>query len=101
MGDVGPDGRAKAIKRWMSQGGVLLISDRTFSAIKQDLQPDVLVLDEAHTMVRNSSTKIYKALNNILTPRRIGKNRAAMGNIFLYSISHIIFRRFNWLSVSK
>ena len=74
LGHVGTDGRTKAIKRWVSRGGVLLISDRTFAGMtKHDLQPDVLVLDEAHTMVRNSSTKIYKALNSISTPRRIGK----------------------------
>ena len=73
LGHVGPDGRGKSIKRWMSQGGVLLISDRMFGGIKHVLQPDVLVLDEAHTMVRNTKTNIYKALSSILTPRRIGK----------------------------
>ena len=78
LGHVGPEGRAKSIQYWLRIGGVLLISDRIFVALsKQDLQPDVLVLDEAHTMVRNSTTKIYKALSNISTPRRIGKNASS------------------------
>jgi SNF2 family DNA or RNA helicase len=72
------------VKRWDTWGGVLLVSDKTLARIVsanhttptllEQFQPHVLVLDEAHTMVRNSATKIFKALTSITTPRKIGKN---------------------------
>jgi hypothetical protein len=74
------------IKRWATWGGVLLVSDKTlvsiFSlaeknknlALLEELQPHVLVLDEAHTMVRNSKAKIFRTLTSITTPRKIGRN---------------------------
>jgi hypothetical protein len=78
LGHVNPEGRSQSIMRWVSNGGVLLVSDRTLAGMAKDnLQPDVLVLDEAHTMIRNSSTKIYKVLDSITTPRRIGKQCTA------------------------
>jgi Holliday junction resolvasome RuvABC ATP-dependent DNA helicase subunit len=62
-----------SIKRWLERGGILLMSDRILAGlISKNLQPDVLVLDEAHTMLRNPSTTMYKALANIQTPRKIG-----------------------------
>jgi hypothetical protein len=81
LGQVGVDGRATLIKRWAARGGVLLVSDKTLVSIVlniknallvEHLQADVLVLDEAHTMLRNSSTKVFKTLASIRTPRRIG-----------------------------
>jgi hypothetical protein len=81
LGQVGVDGRATLIKRWAARGGVLLVSDKTLVSIVlniknvllvEHLQADVLVLDEAHTMLRNTSTKVYKTLASIRTPRRIG-----------------------------
>jgi hypothetical protein len=63
-----------SIKRWLTRGGVLLMSDRIFGGLaSKNLQPDVLVMDEAHTMLRNPSTTTYKALANIQTPRKIGQ----------------------------
>jgi hypothetical protein len=37
----------------------------------QLLKPDVLVLDEAHTMLSNKVNEIYKALSLIQTSRKI------------------------------
>lgn len=72
------------IKRWATWGGVLLVSDKKLVSIVaannknpaflEQLQPNVLVLDEAHTMVKNSTTQIFKTLTSITTPRKIGKN---------------------------
>ena len=70
------------IKRWATFGGVLLVSDKTLMSIVtsnsknpvmlEQLQPHVLVLDEAHTMVRKSTNKIFKTLASFSTPRKIG-----------------------------
>ena len=71
------DARARDcyLSRWSKDGGVLLISSATFQRIVADkkelLQPHVLVLDEAHTMVKNATTGISKALNEVTTNRRI------------------------------
>lgn len=35
------------------------------------LQPDILVLDESHTMLKNSNTKLYTRLHEIKTRRRL------------------------------
>ena len=87
LGDVTLEARASAIKRWYHNGGVLLVSDKTFAnvASKRELhaylQPDVLILDEAHTMLKNPKNKVYKALLAVTTPRKIGKckDRSILG----------------------
>lgn len=66
--------RTSQVLFWMDNGGVLLVSDGTFKTLRKEceMQPDVVVLDEAHTMLKNSQTQIYKCLQSIRTPRRIG-----------------------------
>lgn len=73
-------GRKPSVQRWRKKGGVLLVSDSMFSRFftgsdrewyTKEIQPDVLVLDEAHTMLKNSDTQISKTLNCISTKRRI------------------------------
>jgi superfamily II DNA or RNA helicase len=83
LGDVTRDARPNAIKRWSKNGGVLLVSDKTLVSIASTkkggnglltyLQPDVVVMDEAHTMLRNSSSKVYQTLSALKTLRRIGE----------------------------
>jgi SNF2 family DNA or RNA helicase len=75
--------RGSVISRWRRRGGVLLVSDRMYSLLssgksnkdkknyKDELQPDVLVLDEAHTMLKNAKTEIFKALEAVQTKRKI------------------------------
>lgn len=70
-------GRTNCIKRWGRHGGVALMSEQVFhrlvqdDSVKQVLQPDILVLDEAHTMLKNSNNKVFKALTGVATKRRI------------------------------
>jgi SNF2 family DNA or RNA helicase len=72
--------RGHLIEKWAKKGGVLLASDSLFqSIIKKKIHekylqcpgPDVIVLDEAHTMLKNSSNVIFKALMGVNTRRRI------------------------------
>lgn len=70
--------RSRIVKQWNQLGGVLLMSDATFAKLAQEKEmypslqkPDVLVVDEAHT-IKNSGTKIFQALSEISTPRKIG-----------------------------
>jgi transcriptional regulator ATRX len=72
--------RDKAIERWSLRGGILLLGEQLFlsmqgrgtkEADKRLLETDVLVLDEAHTMLKNSNNKVFKALSDVKTMRRI------------------------------
>jgi transcriptional regulator ATRX len=72
--------RVKAVDRWRSRGGILLLGEQLFlsmqgrgtkGADKRLLETDVLVLDEAHTMLKNSNNKVYKVLSAVKTMRRI------------------------------
>lgn len=72
--------RVKAVDRWRSRGGILLLGEQLFlsmqgrgtrGADKRLLETDVLVLDEAHTMLKNSNNKVFKALSSVKTMRRI------------------------------
>jgi len=63
-------------ENWEKSGGVLLMSDKLFckqfsSRIIKEATPDILVLDEAHTMLKNATTKISKILRKIPTKRII------------------------------
>jgi SNF2 family DNA or RNA helicase len=72
--------RRRAIERWGENGGILLVTDHTFrAAVKKKLclehlqspGPDVIVLDEAHMMLKKKSNEIFKVLDGVATPRRI------------------------------
>jgi SNF2 family DNA or RNA helicase len=72
--------RRRAIERWGKNGGILLVTDQTFRiAVKKKLclehlqspGPDVIVLDEAHMMLKKKSNEIFKVLDGVATPRRI------------------------------
>lgn len=89
LGDVTADARASTIRRWSDNGGILLVSDMTLASIaskkngenvwEKYCEADVLVMDEAHTMLRKSANKVYKALAAVTTPRKIGKCRSDRG----------------------
>jgi hypothetical protein len=61
------------------RGGILLASPglvRSFhdkNSQEQTLQPDILVVDEAHIMLKSEGTKIFKALKGVKTHRKIGR----------------------------
>lgn len=72
--------RVHAIEKWSKQGGVLLMSDALFrNVVKKNLcenhlrapGPDVIIIDEAHIMLKNKSNEVFKALNGVRTRRRI------------------------------
>lgn len=72
--------RGRTIRRWAKQGGVLLTSDALFRNIVKKMEfevylrspgPDVIVLDEAHAMLKNKKNAVFKALNGVKTRRRI------------------------------
>ena len=67
--------RPTELKKWKQTGGLLVISDALFLIVAKDImkaaQPDVLVLDEAHTMLKNTTNKGFKLLRAIKTKRRI------------------------------
>jgi transcriptional regulator ATRX len=67
--------RPKELKKWKRDGGLLVMSDSLFLKLARTIlnvaQPDVLVVDEAHTMLANSSNKISQQLCEIQTKRRI------------------------------
>jgi SNF2 family DNA or RNA helicase len=87
--------KAKLISEWCKTGGILCCSDRTFAstvkAAKDDTKdakvseqdrtamykglvnpgPNMITLDEAHTMLKNNNTEIFKALDSIKTQLRL------------------------------
>jgi SNF2 family DNA or RNA helicase len=72
--------RGRTIQRWAKQGGVLLTSDALFRNTVKKMEfeqylrspgPDVIILDEAHAMLKNKSNAVFKALNGVKTRRRI------------------------------
>jgi transcriptional regulator ATRX len=75
FGGLLPGFRPKEIEKWKRRGGLLLMGDVTFlkesDYIIRKAQPDVLVLDEAHTMLKCAKTQIFKKLEQIKTKRRI------------------------------
>lgn len=84
--------RVKLVNDWCKNGGVLCCSKETYASnvkssntadttskdgkektvvYKALVNPDLIVLDEAHTMLKNSSTSIFKALNSSKTKLRL------------------------------
>jgi SNF2 family DNA or RNA helicase len=75
LGKVTAGYRKEEIQKWSKDGGVLFMNEELFlrvsACIGDEAQPDVLVLDEAHTMLANSNTKCSRVLQGIQTKRRI------------------------------
>lgn len=68
----------KDVDKWKKHGGMLLMDYPMFTSIcKKEkcmidlLQPDVLVLDEAHTALKNQKTQLFQNLNSLKTKRRV------------------------------
>ena len=91
-------GRSESIRTWKQEGGVLLLSEGLFKTLMKDttysesLQPDILVLDEAHTCLSKTSNQSYKALSRIRTPRKIALTGSPVQNNLLE-----YFRMVNWI----
>jgi hypothetical protein len=71
------------IERWKKRGGILLTSQHMLRELFEKnektpgydinfLQPNLLIVDEAHMMLKSQGTKIFKALSLIKTKRKIG-----------------------------
>ena len=67
--------RQDEIEKWNREGGVLFLTDALFlrfcKYIVQHAQPQVIVLDEAHTMLKHSANRTAKELSKIETKRRL------------------------------
>ncbi|GKY91080.1 hypothetical protein MPSEU_000080800 [Mayamaea pseudoterrestris] len=88
----------KAVHRWRDTGGVLLVTERKLSNLFKEgiqLQPDLLVCDEAHAMLKNSSCKTFQALSSITTPRKILLTGSPFQNNLLEYFRMISFIRPN------
>jgi len=70
-----PGYREAEINKWKRRGGLLMMSDMMFNnacdEIVKKAQPDILVLDEGHTMLKNPSNQGFKNLKKIHTKRKI------------------------------
>ena len=114
--------KSKTIKEWYEKGGILCCSsDRYASACKRFLDiddkdkdtaakvtpgkddaffrkalfnpgPDIVVLDEVHTMLKTSTSQIYKVLNGLGTKLRLALTGSPIqNNLFEY------FRMASWV----
>jgi chromodomain-helicase-DNA-binding protein 7 len=75
--------RERLVIKWSSNGGVFLVSDGLYrnlmnpqsmksADVRKELEnPDVIVLDESHTMLKNKDNVLFKLLANVNTQRRI------------------------------
>jgi SNF2 family DNA or RNA helicase len=71
--------RERAIEEWDEQGGILLTSDALFRSVIKRLtshahflqKTNVIILDEAHIMLKNKTNEVFKALTSVQTKRRI------------------------------
>ena len=99
LNEVQTSDRGHLVSLWLRSGGVLCVSSSSFSSICKpalaektkdsadkgagtaaataflraflDPGPDIIVLDEGHTMLKNSSTGIFKTLCAVRTRRRV------------------------------
>lgn len=77
VGKVSSHYRKAELKIWKEEGGILLMNEKLFlnknqsDFVLKHAQPEVLVLDEAHTMLKNANTLISKLLIQIATKRKI------------------------------
>jgi SNF2 family DNA or RNA helicase len=70
--------RERLVKKWAASGGVFLSSDGLYrnlmkiQEVAKELEnPDVIILDESHTMLKNKDNQLFKQLANVKTPRRL------------------------------
>ena len=75
---VSKDYRTSEIESWQRKGGVLFSTEDLFLRHKDSFfdprarcGAEILVLDEAHTMIKNAKCKIAKELRRVRTKRRI------------------------------
>jgi SNF2 family DNA or RNA helicase len=75
LGGVMSGYRIREIKQWKHQGGFMFLGDAMFLKMADDIlkvvQPDALVLDEAHTMLKSNRTQTFVKLQQINTKRII------------------------------
>lgn len=75
LGEIVSSSRPKNIQKWKREGGLLVMGDALFLKLSKEIvegaQPDILVLDEAHTMLKRSANKGFKRLQEIKTNRRL------------------------------
>ena len=85
---------------WYEKGGILLLSDKTLVQICKNnpsveerlLKADLLVIDEAHTMLCNPRNVTYKTLQKFETRRRIGLTGSPFQNNVSAEENHVICR---------
>jgi SNF2 family DNA or RNA helicase len=67
--------RPSVVEKWRRHGGVMLVSEAICTHLinhhPELMQPDILVVDEAHTTLKSGGTKVFSSLSLIRTPRRI------------------------------
>jgi len=67
--------RLGEVQKWKNQGGILIVGETLFQIMCDDItkkaQPDILVLDEAHIMMKTNATKLFQKLVCIQTSRKI------------------------------
>jgi transcriptional regulator ATRX len=93
-------GRRNVARRWQKDGGILIISFDTLSSVSKDgfftdlllSKLDVVILDEAHLMLKNSSSLISKALSKVVTSRKIALTGTPLQNNLME-----YFRIINWV----
>jgi len=70
------------------------ISDEDYAMLSKAVVnpgPDIVVLDEAHTMLKNNTTSVFKALNKIQTKLRLSLTGTPLQNNLLE-----YYRMANW-----
>jgi DNA repair and recombination protein RAD54B len=63
-----------ALQRWQDRGGVLLVTEGKLHSLSKKgsvAQPDCLVIDEAHSMLKTTTNKVFQTLSQIDTPRKV------------------------------
>lgn len=67
--------RLGEVQKWKTDGGALIVGEALFQKMCDDIvemsQPDILVLDEAHTMLKSTATLLFKKLQRIRTKRKV------------------------------
>lgn len=51
------------VNLWSRDGGVLLMGHDRFRMMQRDLDPDILVVDEAHLLLKRATNEFYQAVN--------------------------------------
>lgn len=68
-----PVGIKRSTRAWEKHGGILVLGHDQFRMIQSHLPIDeqsIFVVDEAH-LLKSSSTRLYKAVYSIVTPKRV------------------------------